>query len=442
MLGLLGKISLTQWILIAMPLGFLLGYQWPEIGKTLDPLSSTIFMRLIKSLISPLIFSTLVVGIAGHCDDLRRMGRLALKAFLYFEVVTTLALVIGLTAVNLTHPGIGVTSASQSTEELATATEKASSLAKNQATATSFLEHVFPASVVDAAAKNEVLQLVFWSILFGIALAQSPDKYRLPIVDFLEAIAQVMFKFTNIVMLYAPIAIGASIAVTVARSGTGVLANLAVLIGTLYGALFVFIALVLVPVVLLFRIPFMGFLRAVQEPALLAFSSASSEAALPKAMQAMETFGVPRRIVAFVMPTGYSFNLDGTTLYLALASVFCFQAAGVDLSISNQILMMFMLMLTSKGVAAVPRAGLVILSGTLISFGGYLKGEHLIDDHQLTLALAAVATILGVDALMDMARTSINLVGNCLATCVMARWEGEFDDQAASGATKSPSIRQ
>ena len=438
MLGLLGKISLTQWILIAMPLGFLLGYQWPEIGKTLDPLSSTIFMRLIKSLISPLIFSTLVVGIAGHCDDLRRMGRLALKAFLYFEVVTTLALVIGLTAVNLTHPGIGVTSASQSTLELATATEKASSLAKNQATTTSFLEHVFPASVVDAAAKNEVLQLVFWSILFGIALAQSPDKYRLPIVDFLEAIAQVMFKFTNIVMLYAPIAIGASIAVTVARSGTGVLANLAVLIGTLYGALFVFIALVLVPVVLLFRIPFMGFLRAVQEPALLAFSSASSEAALPKAMQAMETFGVPRRIVAFVMPTGYSFNLDGTTLYLALASVFCFQAAGVDLSISNQILMMFMLMLTSKGVAAVPRAGLVILSGTLISFGGYLKGEGLIDDHQLTLALAAVTTILGVDALMDMARTSINLVGNCLATCVMARWEGEFDDQAASGATKTP----
>lgn len=438
MLGLLGKISLTQWILIAMPLGFLLGYQWPEIGKTLDPLSSIIFMRLIKSLISPLIFSTLVVGIAGHCDDLRRMGRLALKAFLYFEVVTTLALVIGLTAVNLTHPGIGVTSASQSTLELATATEKASSLAKNQATTTSFLEHVFPASVVDAAAKNEVLQLVFWSILFGIALAQSPDKYRLPIVDFLEAIAQVMFKFTNIVMLYAPIAIGASIAVTVARSGTGVLANLAVLIGTLYGALFVFIALVLVPVVLLFRIPFMGFLRAVQEPALLAFSSASSEAALPKAMQAMETFGVPRRIVAFVMPTGYSFNLDGTTLYLALASVFCFQAAGVDLSISNQILMMFMLMLTSKGVAAVPRAGLVILSGTLISFGGYLKGEGLIDDHQLTLALAAVTTILGVDALMDMARTSINLVGNCLATCVMARWEGEFDDQAASGATKTP----
>ncbi|MCY2946037.1 MAG: cation:dicarboxylase symporter family transporter [Planctomycetota bacterium] len=438
MLGLLGKISLTQWILIAMPLGFLLGYQWPEIGKTLDPLSSIIFMRLIKSLISPLIFSTLVVGIAGHCDDLRRMGRLALKAFLYFEVVTTLALVIGLTAVNLTHPGIGVTSASQSTLELATATEKASSLAKNQATTTSFLEHVFPASVVDAAAKNEVLQLVFWSILFGIALAQSPDKYRLPIVDFLEAIAQVMFKFTNIVMLYAPIAIGASIAVTVARSGTGVLANLAVLIGTLYGALFVFIALVLVPVVLLFRIPFMGFLRAVQEPALLAFSSASSEAALPKAMQAMETFGVPRRIVAFVMPTGYSFNLDGTTLYLALASVFCFQAAGVDLSISNQILMMFMLMLTSKGVAAVPRAGLVILSGTLISFGGYLKGERLIDDHQLTLALAAVTTILGVDALMDMARTSINLVGNCLATCVMARWEGEFDDQAASGATKTP----
>lgn len=433
MVAALRKIPLTAWILIAMVGGFGIGYQWPEFGKSLDPLSSTIFMRLIKSLISPLIFSTLVVGIAGHCDDLRRMGRLALKAFIYFEVVTTLALVIGLAAVNISKPGSGVKTPS-SAVEIAQATAEAGKLAKNQATATSFLEHVFPASVVEAAAKNEVLQLVFWSILFGIALAQTPDKYRVLIVDFLEGIAQVMFRFTAIVMLYAPIAIGAAIAVTVARSGTEVLLNLALLIGTLYGALAVFCLLVLLPVVFLFRIPLLGFVMTIREPALLAFSSASSEAALPKAMQALESFGVPRRIVAFVMPTGYSFNLDGSTLYLAVASIFCFQAAGVELSIAHQVLMMLMLMLTSKGVAAVPRASLVILSGTLVSFGGYLKEKSLIDDGQLTLALAAVTTILSVDALMDMARTSINLVGNCLATCVMARWEGEFDDKAASAS--------
>jgi proton glutamate symport protein len=429
---LLKRTTLSQWILVAMVMGLLLGLFLPAISVHLNPLSRTIFMRLIKSLIAPLLFSTLVVGIAGHCEDLRQMGRLAVKAFVYFEVVTTIALFIGLGAVNLARPGVGI-------DTTKTGAEKAQEFAGKQASVDSFLEHVFPASVVEAAAKNEVLQLVIWAVIFAIALVQTPEKYRVPILEFLEAVAQVMFKFTGLVMLYAPIAIGAAIAYTVAKSGPEVLGNLALLVATLYAALAVFCLLVLLPVMLIFRIPMAGFWKVIREPALLAFSSASSEAALPKAMQNLEAFGVPRRIVAFVLPTGYSFNLDGSTLYLAVASIFCFQAAGVELAFVDQLLMMLMLMLTSKGVAAVPRASLVILSGTLVSFGAYLEGRGVMDHAQLTLALAAVGTILGVDAFMDMARTSINLVGNCLATVVMAQWEGEFNE---GGISSSPSTEQ
>lgn len=430
----LRRINLSQWILIAMVVGLILGLFFPAVSLHLNPLSSTIFMRLIKSLIAPLLFATLVVGIAGHCEDLRQMGRLAIRSFIYFEVVTTIALFIGLGAVNLTQPGIGI-------EAVEGKASEAKDLAVKQASVESFLEHVFAASVVEAAAKNEVLQLVIWAVIFAIALVQTPEKYRMPILEFLEALAQVMFKFTGLVMLYAPIAIGAAIAYTIAKSGANVLGNLALLVLTLYGALVVFCALVLVPVMILFKVPMAGFWGAIKEPALLAFSSASSEAALPKAMQNLEEFGVPRRIVAFVLPTGYSFNLDGSTLYLAVASIFCFQAAGVQLAFGDQLLMMLMLMLTSKGVAAVPRASLVILSGTLVSFGAYLEGKGVLQPGQLTLALAAVGTILGVDAFMDMARTSINLVGNCLATVVMAQWEGEFrtEPQVSSSPSVEPS---
>jgi proton glutamate symport protein len=269
--------------------------------------------------------------------------------------------------------------------------------------------------VIQAAAQNDVLQIVFWSILFAIGLTQVPERHRVVMVQTLEALAEVMFKFTGLVMKFAPIGIGAAIAVTVGHSGLQILKNLAVLILTLYGALFVFMVLVLLPAALWARVPLKKFSKAVKEPALIAFSTTSSEAALPKAMLAMQSIGVPRKIVAFVMPTGYSFNLDGTTLYLAVASVFAAQAGGIELPFATQIMMMLTLMLTSKGVAAVPRASLVILSGTLASFN---------------LPLAAVAVILAVDELMDMARTTVNLIGNCLASCIMARWEGEFDDNA------------
>ena len=396
------RMTLTRWILAGMAVGVLLGWLLPDAAVQLRPLS-TVFLRMIKSVIAPILFATLVIGIAGHGDDMKRVGRLALKSILYFEIVTTLALFIGLGAVNLVRPGEGV--------RLDASASAGQEFAGRQTTLSGVLEHLVPQSIFEAATHNEVLQIVFWSILFAVALTQVHGRPRQLVIQGCEALAEVMFRFTALVMRFAPIGIGAAIAVTVGHSGIEVLVNLGKMVLTLYGALVVFCVAVLLPVALLARVPLREFVRAVKEPALIAFSTTSSEAALPRAMQAMERIGVPRRIVAFVMPTGYSFNLDGTTLYLALASVFAAQAAGIDLSLGQQLLMMLTLMITSKGVAAVPRASLVILSGTLASFG---------------LPLEAVAVILGVDELMDMARTTVNLVGNCLATVVMARWEGEF----------------
>lgn len=404
MFDLFRRLSLTHWILISMIIGTGVGYCFPESAQSLKPLSS-IFLRMIKSLIAPLLFATLVIGIAGHGEDLKQIGRMALKSIIYFEIVTTLALVIGLAAVNLAQPGIGVS--------LNVPAKAGEDFASKQTTLGGVLEHIVPTSVIDSMAKNEVLQIVFWAILFAIGLTQVKGEHRRILIQGLEALSEVMFKFTGLVMAYAPIGIGAAIAVTVGHSGLGILLNLGKLILTLYFALVVFMLVVLLPVAYWARVPLRKFSRAVKEPALIAFSTTSSEAALPKAMLAMQSIGVPSRIVAFVMPTGYSFNLDGTTLYLAVASVFASQAAGINMSWEQQLIMMLTLMVTSKGVAAVPRASLVILSGTLASFG---------------LPLEAVAVILGVDELMDMARTTVNLIGNCLATCVIARWEGEFDE--------------
>ena len=398
----LKRVSLTTWILLAMVVGVLIGWLAPSFAESLKPLS-TVFLRMIKSIIVPLIFGTLVVGIAGHGDDMKRVGRLALKSIIYFEIVTTLALIIGLVTVNLARPGAGIA--------LTASAEQGKELAANTQTGSTFIEHLVPTSFFEAASKNEVLQVVFFAVLFAVALSQTKGKSKEAILAACEGLSEVMFRFTTLVMHFAPIGIGAAIAVTIGHSGLGVLLNLGKLVLTLYGALVLFILLVLLPVALLFRVPLRRFLSTVKGPALIAFSTTSSEAALPSAMQGMTEMGVPKRIVAFVMPTGYSFNLDGSTLYLAVASIFVAQAANVPMTWTQQVLMMFTLMVTSKGVAAVPRASLVILSGTLANFG---------------LPLEGVAIILGVDALMDMARTSVNLVGNCLATVVMARWEGEF----------------
>jgi proton glutamate symport protein len=409
------RLSLTAWIVIATVAGLVLGWLdhdvWlgTDLASMVNPLS-TIFLRMIKSIVAPLLFASLVVGIAGHGDDLSRVGRLALKSFIYFEVVTTIALFVGLGAVHLTKPGVGIT--------LPPTAEGAQQFAQNKVSLAGVLEHTVPASIFEAMAKNEVLQIVFFSVLFGIAAAQVKGRPRETMIAFCESLTDIMFKFTGIVMKFAPIGIGAAVAVTVGRNGLGVLRNLGLLVGTLYGALIVFVLFVLLPVALLAKVPIRKFWKHVKEPWLIAFSTASSEAAFPQAMQAMERFGVPRRIVSFVLPTGYSFNLDGSTLYLAIASVFVAQAAGIDMPLGTQLVMMLTLMLTSKGVAAVPRASLVILAGTLTTFG---------------LPLEGIAVILGVDAFMDMARTSVNLLGNCLASVVMARWEGEFDETAGEG---------
>jgi proton glutamate symport protein len=405
----LKRISLSQWIIIATILGIIVGYLdytvWTQtdVGAAVKPLSN-IFIRMIKSIVVPLIVATLVVGIAGHGDDLARVGRLAFRSIVYFEIVTTVALFVGLAAVNIFRPGDGVS--------LDVSGEEAKAFASTPVTLAGVLEHTVPASFFDAAARNEVLQVVFFSVLFAAALtmvkAGRPKDY---ILGTTEGLAEVMFKFTNIVMKFAPIGIFGAMTATIGKNGLEVLIGLGKLVGSLYLALVVFVVIALIPVMVLARLPLRDFWKYVKEPWLIAFTTASSEAALPLAMENMEKYGVPRRIVSFVMPTGYSFNLDGSTLYLALASVFVAQAAGIELPIGQQLLMMLTLMLTSKGVAAVPRASLVILSGTLTTFG---------------LPLEGVAVILGVDAFMDMARTSVNLLGNCVASGVMARWEGEF----------------
>jgi len=398
----LKRLSLTAWIFIGMAAGVAMGAWAPGVARQLGPVSA-VFLRLIRSIIAPLIFGTLVFGIAGGGGDMKRMGRIGLKAIVYFEIVSTFALFLGLAAVNLVRPGAGMRLTQTSVE---------AAVAHEQPSAGAIIEHVFPASIIDAMARGDVLEIVVFAFLFGAACVAVGVKAK-PVVDFCEALAEVMFRYTRYVMYLAPLGVGAAIAVTVGSKGFGVLFGLGKLILTMYAAQVLFVALVLGAVIVLVRIPVGAFYRAVREPFLIAFSTASSEAALPLALENMELFGVPKHIVAFVIPTGYSFNLDGSTLYLSLASVFVAQAAGVHLTFGQQLLMMLTLMLTSKGVAGVPRAALVILAGTLSTF---------------RLPMEGVAVLLGIDALMDMARTSVNVLGNCLASAVVARWEGAGAD--------------
>jgi len=402
--------SLTGWIVLAMLAGIELGHDAPAVALNLKVLSDA-FLRLVKTIIAPLVFATLVVGIAGHAN-LKQVGRMGLKALIYFEVVTTFALFIGLAAINFTKAGVGIknTAIAEKADALAAAAPQSVS---------EIILHIFPENIAKSVAEGQVLQVVVFAIIFAIGLALTPEKPRRLMLDFCESLSEVMFKFTNVVMYFAPLGVGGAMAYTVAKLGFGPLLNAFQLLLTLYGALIAFVLLVLLPVAVLMRIPLRRFVAAVAEPVSIAFATTSSEAALPRAMEAMESIGVPRRIVAFVMPTGYSFNLDGTTLYLSLAAVFVAQAAGVHLSFGDQMLLVFTLMLTSKGVAGVPRASLVILLATLPSFN---------------LPAWPVFIILGIDALMDMARTAVNVLGNCLASAVVARWEGEFIDNYVAPA--------
>jgi proton glutamate symport protein len=390
--------SLTAWIFFGMAVGVALGIAAPGFARRMNPLSE-VFLRLIRSIVAPLLFGTLVSGMAG-AGDLKGMGRIGVKALIYFEVVTTVALFAGLAIVNLVRPGAGV--------PISASNGAAAALPQAPATAASLIERIFPASIVDAMARNDVLQVVVFSFLFGAACAAIGAKAA-PVVSFAGALAEVMFRFTRYVMYVAPLGVAAAIAVTVGSKGASVLFGLGKLVAAMYVALALFVVAVLGTTMLLFRIPFGSFCRAVREPFAIAFSTASSEAALPLALENMERFGVPKHIVGFVLPLGYSFNLTGTALYLSLASLFVAQAAGIHLNLGEQLVMMLTLMLTSKGVAGVPRAALVILAGTISTF---------------RLPVEGISILLGVDAVLDMARTSVNVLGNCVASAVVARWEG------------------
>lgn len=396
----LNRRSLTAWIFVAMLIGAEVGHDLPNVASHLRVLA-LIFLRLIKAIIAPLLFATLVVGIAGH-SNLRQVGRLGLRSIIYFEIITTVAIFIGLGAINLSKAGVGV-------QLPAITSTETSGIAKLSAEET--ILHAFPENIAKAVADNAVLQVVVFSLIFAIALAMISEQKRKPLLVLCESLAETMFKFTNIVMLFAPIGVGAAVAYTVGSTGFGVLGSLAKLLVTFYAALLVFVFAVLLSVASIFRVPLRAFSRAVAEPVTIAFATTSSEAALPRAMEAMEALGVPRQIVAFVIPTGYSFNMDGGSLYLSVAAIFVAQVAGVHLSLGQQLMIMLTLMLTSKGIAGVSRGSLVVLMATAASVG---------------LPSAPLFLLLGVDPLLDMGRTAVNVLGNCLASVIMAKCEGEF----------------
>jgi Na+/H+-dicarboxylate symporter len=398
--------TLTAWIFIAMLLGAEIGHDWPAVAEHLRVLA-LIFLRLIKTIIAPLVFATLVVGIAGHAN-LRQVGRLGLRSIIFFEVVTTIAIFLGLGAINLSKAGVGVQLPAASSTDTS---------AVSKLNAEDTILHVFPENIAKAVADGAILQVVVFSLIFAVALALLSEQKRRPMLAFCESLSEVMFKFTNIVMYMAPLGVGAAVAYTVGHTGIAVLGSLVKLLLTLYAALIAFILVVLLPIAMIFRVPVRAFTKAVAEPVTIGFGTANSEAALPRAMEAMEALGVPRQIVAFVIPTGYSFNLTGSSLYLSVAAIFVAQVSGIHLSLGQQLMIMLTLMLTSKGVAGVSRAALVILLATAASTG---------------LPTEPVFLLLGVDQLLDMGRTAVNVLGNCLAAVVMAKWEGEFQAEAPS----------
>ena len=402
--------TLTAWIFIAMLLGAAVGHDFPNAATNLRVLA-LIFLRLIKTIIAPLIFGTLVVGIAGH-SNLRQVGRLGLRSIIYFEIVTTIAIFLGLAAINISKAGVGVQLPA------APATE---TVPVNKLSAQDTILHIFPENIAKSVADGAVLEVVVFSLIFAVALAMISEQKRRPMLAFCESLSEVMFKFTNLVMYMAPLGVGAAVAYTVGHTGIAALGSLVKLLLTFYAALIVFILAVLLPVAMLFRVPLRAFVRAVTEPVTIAFATTSSEAALPRAIEAMEALGVPRQIVAFVIPTGYSFNMDGGSLYLSVAAIFVAQVAGIHLSLGQQLMMMLTLMLTSKGIAGVSRGAFVVLMATAASIG---------------LPSEAVLLLLGIDPILDMGRTAVNVLGNCLASVVMAKWEGEFGTEAPSPAVK------
>ncbi len=398
--------NLTLYIFSALVLGILFGWLCPSYAVKMQPLGD-MFLRMVKMIIAPLIFATLTVGIAGH-GDVKNLGKIGLKTIIYFEIATTIALILGLVVANISKPGVGF-NIEVSSDTMAIV-EKMQTIPKDH----SFIDmlvNAVPTSIADSMARGDLLQIVVFAIFFALAICAVGQKAR-PVLNFLQSLCDVMFKFTEYVMQFAPFGVFGAIAATVGQNGIGILLSYAKLVSITYLSLIIFVAVVLVVACKIVKIPFFGLLKTIKDPAMLAFTTASSEAALPKAMSQIEKFGVPKSIVSFVMPMGYTFNLDGSTLYLTLATLFCAQIAGIHLTLEQQLMIMFTLMLTSKGIAGVPRVSLVILTGTLTAF-------H--------IPLIGVAILLGIDQILDMGRTTINLIGNCVAAVVVARWENDFD---------------
>ena len=415
------NIKLTKFILISLILGIFTGIAFPAFAVKLSPLAM-MFLNMVKMIIAPLLFATLVIGIAGH-GDIKSLGKIGFKTIIYFEVVTIAALCIGLGIGHFTQPGAGLENVINVSAANLDAVN-AMSQTGSHASLMQLVIDIFPSSVVKSMAEGNLLQIVVFSLFFALAICAVGQKAK-PIMDFLNSLSEVMFKFTEYVMWFAPVGVFAAIASTIGSSGIGILKNYVKIVFSLYFALVVFIIFIILMVCYIVKVPFKGLIRTLKDPALLAFSTASSEAALPKAMEQMEKFGVPKNIVGFVMPTGYTFNLDGSTLYLSMAVLFATQLVGIDLSLKHQLIIMFALMFTSKGVAGVPRASLVVLAGTLSSLGYPLIG---------------VAILLGIDQVLDMGRTTVNLVGNCIATIFIAKWENEFDYEKMNNYLESNDI--
>ncbi|MBC8014888.1 MAG: cation:dicarboxylase symporter family transporter [Sporomusaceae bacterium] len=403
-------IGLSSQIFIALILGVVFGYIFPTYGQALKPVGDT-FIRMIKMIVVPLIFSSLIMGIAGT-GDFKKLGRLGAKAIIWFEIATTLALFVGMVVANVFEPGAGVAMATGAD------TTTVAAAAKKTIDMTQMVVNIVPTNVIDAMGRGDMLQIILFSTFFGVAAAHMGEKGK-PVVTLAVSVAEIMFQFTNYVMRLAPIGVFALIAFTVGKFGLGMLIPLAKLIGSLYFALVAFLVLLVGSASLVLRINFFHLIRAIKEPILIAFSTASSEAALPIAMEKLEQFGVPKHIVTFVLPTGYTFNLDGSTLYSALAVIFIAQVYNIDFPIATQLIMLLTLMMSTKGIAAVPGASLIVIAGTAAAFG---------------LPVEGIGIILGVDRILDMARTACNLVGNCVAAVVVARWEGEMPDEVLKAA--------
>ncbi len=408
--------KLTLYIFIALISGIVVGWLFPDIAVKFKPLGE-LFLRMVKMIIAPLIFATLTVGIAGH-GDVKNLGKIGLKTIIYFEIATTIALILGLVMANILKPGAGF---NIDLNTVSTAAVEQMQNVQSTRSLTQMLVDAVPVSVVDSMARGDLLQIVVFAIFFALAVCAVGPKAR-PVLEFLQSTCDVMFKFTEYVMKFAPIGVFGAISATIGQNGIGILKSYAKLIGITYLSLVVFVIIVLVVACKIIKVSFRGILKAIKDPALIAFTTASSEAALPKAMEQMEKFGVPKSIVSFVMPMGYTFNLDGSTLYLTLATLFCAQIAGINLSLEQQLMIMFTLMLTSKGIAGVPRVSLVILTGTLTGFN---------------LPIVGVAVLLGIDQILDMGRTTVNLIGNCVATTVVAKWENDFDHNKMQRFLKS-----